>query len=132
MSSELDQARAHLRASQHKLQNHRTERSICEASCGEDLAIAPKERAAQNDVLAALSWVWDAQQRDENRPINSIMDFIDPGVRRLLQLEPGSAPLSAGVDFGGYLAKIRQKYDTDAGIVTIEFTDDSPPKVTGL
>jgi hypothetical protein len=50
--TELERARAHLRGCQRILAFHRTNGSISPISVYED------------PVLAALSWVWEAQQRE--------------------------------------------------------------------
>ena len=71
--SELEQARAHLRASQAALQHAR------DVSVFIDGVWYPGDMkaGAARAVLAALSWVWDAQEREDHRTLmQRVSDFM--------------------------------------------------------
>jgi hypothetical protein len=61
--TELERARTHLRQCQADLRFWRCNRSDREKREGRELPTGRREKDSENAILAALSWVWDAQER---------------------------------------------------------------------
>ncbi len=70
--TELDEARAHLRNCQSKLFFARQQ---VRHPHGE--IVRSRLRVFERDVLAALSWVWDAQGRDPVIKFDALLDWVN-------------------------------------------------------
>jgi hypothetical protein len=110
MTTELEQARAHLRDCQKALKHARDVSVFEQGQWWPENMKANAERA----VIAALSWVWDAQERtpitagDEVTVIGDTVCSFHKGERAVVVTDMGDglriSPLNAGPFPGNYFA----------------------------